>query len=57
MSLQELPKSAAGGALKLVRLPVDLANGARELIAGRLAGADHDDSAGERPPRTAPTPP
>ena len=59
MSLQELPKTAANGALKLIRMPVELATGARELIAGRLAGSERADAenGAERAPKTAPKPP
>lgn len=40
MSLQELPRTVATGAVKLVRLPLEFANGARERIADRIGGDD-----------------
>jgi hypothetical protein len=40
MSLQDVPKTAAETAVKLVRVPVDLANKAREEVEKRIGGAD-----------------
>ena len=45
MSLQELPRTVATGAVKLVRLPLELANGARERIADRIGGDDEQATA------------
>ena len=45
MSLQELPHTVATGAFKLVRLPLEIANGARERIADRIGGADEQAAA------------
>ena len=53
MSLQELPRTVATGAVKLVRLPLELANGARERIADRIGGDDEQATASM--PTTEPT--
>ena len=45
MSLQELPRTVATGAVKLVRLPLEFANGARERIADRIGGDDEQATA------------
>ena len=45
MSLQDLPRTVATGAVKLVRLPLELANGARERIADRIGGDDEQATA------------
>ena len=55
MSLQELPRTVATGAVKLVRLPLELANGARERIADRIG--DDDEQATASTPTMEPTKP
>ena len=64
MSLQELPRTVATGAVKLVRLPLEFANGARERIADRIGGDDEQvtasmptaEPAKPKPAKAAPKP-
>ena len=56
MSLQELPRTVATGTVKLIRLPLELANGARELIADRIGG-DENGEPTDTMPTTAPRKP
>lgn len=60
MSLQELPRTAANGAFKLIRLPVDFATSVRELVAEGLNRADESMAETHTPaprPKPAPKPP
>jgi hypothetical protein len=55
MSLQDVPKTAAETAVKLVRVPVDLANKAREEVEKRIGGGDKAAISEAQEPAVEPT--